>query len=142
MRFAVPIALLTVLAACNSAARGGGSGNNPGAPAAGGCPTKLAITAADSGHSGLCVALGGTVTVTLDTPAGAQWKPVEASGSALSPSSVTAPPQVPSTVMAQFTAAARGSSVISSSRPNCPSAAPGQMRCNSISQWQVTVEVK
>ena len=140
-RFALPVALLTVLAACNSAAHGGKE-TSPGTPATGGCPTNLAITAADSGHSGLCVALGGKVTVTLDTPAGAQWRPVEASGSALAPASVTAPPQVPSTVMAQFTAVAKGSSVISSCRPNCPSAAPGQVRCNSISQWQVTVEVK
>jgi hypothetical protein len=136
IRLATPALLLALLAGCNSA----GSGVN--APvSAGGCPDTLTITPAD-GNKHLCVALGGTVQVRLDTPAGVRWSPVESTGTALSQVGAPPPPPAQTSAFATYNAVARGSSMLKSFRPNCPPASPGGVQCHSIMQWQVTVDVK
>lgn len=137
IRLAVPALLLGLLAGCNST---GGHGLD--APAAtSSCPSSLTITPEDV-NKHLCVALGGTVAVRLDTPPGVRWSPVESSGTALSQVGATPPPPAQTSALATYNAVARGSAQLTSFRPSCPPAAPGGVQCHSIMQWQVTVDVQ
>jgi hypothetical protein len=153
----------TTLAACNQAGSTGSSagasappivttpgpsGSAPPAstpPSGGsgttGCPKNLVVQSADNSRT-FCVAVGGTVTITA-TPDQAQgWLPFDNSGSALTPAASTPSATGSAKVLAAFTAAAPGTSTVSSSHRSCPSPAPGSVSCHSISLWQVTITVK
>lgn len=110
---------------------------NAPAPSAPGCPTAVTITTDDNNKT-VCVAIGGTVTVDLRTPGVTNNSPIDSTGAALTTSTKTAP----QASLAVFDATTAGSSVISSMRPNCPSAAPGTLSCHSIMAWKVTIQVK
>jgi hypothetical protein len=152
----------TTLAACNQAGSTGSSTGAsappivstpspsqsppPSTPPSGGsgtagCPKNLVVSSADNSRT-FCVAAGGTVTITA-TPDQAQgWLPFDNSGSALAPAASTPAATGSAKVLAAFTAAAPGTSTVSSSHRNCPSPAPGSVSCHSISRWQVTITVK
>ena len=148
----------TALAACNAAGSTGSSAGasappivttpapSASAPPSGGsgtagCPKNLVIPSTDNSQT-LCVAVGGTVTITA-TPDQAQgWLPFDNTGSALTPTASTPAATGSAKVLAAYTAASPGTSTISSSHRNCPSPAPGTVSCHSIALWQVTVTVK
>jgi hypothetical protein len=155
---AIAVAGLAVasLAACNAA---GSSGSSPGASAppivatpapsgsgtagsgGSGCPKNLVLPSTDNSRT-FCVAVGGTVTITA-TPDQAQgWLPFDNTGTALAPAASTPAASGSAKVLAAFTAASPGTSMVSSSHRNCPSAAPGGVSCHSIALWKVTITVK
>jgi hypothetical protein len=157
---AIAVAGLSVaaLAACNSA---GSTGSSPGAsappivttpapsgsgtagsPSGGsGCPKDLVVPSTDNTRT-FCVAVGGTVTITA-TPDQAQgWLPFDSTGTALTAAASTPEATGSAKVLAAFTATSPGTSTISSSHRNCPSAAPGSVSCHSIALWKVTITVK
>lgn len=135
---AVPVALLFVLAGCAS--------TKPAAPAgtptnSAGCPMALSVAAGDN-QKILCVALGGTVTVNLQSPGATRWLRIESSGPALSESSAT-PSAAQLTSTALFNAVSVGESTITSARPNCPTqSVQTSVSCHSIMAWKVTIEVR
>ena len=149
---------LAGLAACNTA---GSTGSSPGASAppivttpapsgsgttgspsgSPGCPKNLVVPSTDNART-LCVAVGGTVTITA-TPDQAQgWLPFDNTGTALTMAASTPAATGSAKVLAAFTATATGTSTVSSSHRNCPSAAPGGVSCHSIALWKVTITVK
>jgi hypothetical protein len=146
------------LAACNTA---GSTGSSPGAsappivttpapsgsgtagsPSGGsGCPKNLVVPSTDNART-FCVAVGGTVTITA-TPDQAQgWRPFDNTGTALTVAASTPAATGSAKILAAFTATAPGTSTVSSSHRNCPSAAPGSVSCHSIALWKVTITVK
>jgi hypothetical protein len=135
---AVPVVLLFVLAGC--------ANNKPGAPTgtptnSAGCPMALSVTA-DDNQKTMCVALGGTVTVNLQSPGATHWLRIESSGTALSESNAT-PSTARLTSTALFNAVSVGESTINSARPNCPTqSVQTGVSCHSIMAWKVTIEVK
>lgn len=134
---AVPAVLLVALAGC--AKTGTSTSGTPMNMS--GCPTNVTVTA-DDNQKTLCVAQGGTVTVNLQSPGGTHWLRIESSGPALSESGTT-PSTTRSTAGALFTATRTGESVITSSRPNCPtSRVQTGVTCHSIMAWKVTIDVK
>lgn len=162
---AISLAGLTVaaLAACNSA---GSTGSSAGAsappivttpapsasappatppPSGGsgstGCPKNLVVPSSDNSRT-LCVAVGGTVTITATPDQAKGWLPFDSTGSALTVATSTPAATGSAKVLAAYTAAAPGTSTISSSHKNCPSPAPGTVGCHSIVVWQVTITVK
>jgi len=149
---------LAALAACNTA---GSTGSSPGAsappivttpapsgsgtagsPSGGsGCPKNLVVPSTDNART-FCVAVGGTVTITA-TPDQAQgWLPFDNTGTALTVAASTPAATGSAKVLAAFAATAPGTSTVSSSHRNCPSAAPGSVSCHSIALWKVTITVK
>ncbi len=155
---AIAVAGLAVasLGACNAA---GSTGSSPGASAppivttpapsgsgtagsgGSGCPKNLVVPSTDNSRT-FCVAVGGTVTITA-TPDQAQgWLPFDNTGTALTPAASTPAATGSAKVLAAFTAASPGTSMVSSSHRNCPSAAPGGVSCHSIALWKVTITVK
>src|SRR5262249_43473235 len=133
-----------LLAGCTRAGgRAGGGSPAPTAPAstdAAGCPTRLDVTAADGGRT-VCVAVGGTVTVTTPTDQATAWVGLASTGPALAPLTPTPAAGPDTTVLAAYTAVAPGTATLDSARRNCPPQT-GAISCHSIVQWQVTVEVK
>jgi hypothetical protein len=126
--------IVTTPAPSASAPPSGGSGTS-------GCPRNLVIPSTDNSRT-LCVAVGGTVTITA-TPDQAQgWMPFDNTGTALTAATSTPAATGSAKVLAAYAAAAPGTSTISSSHRNCPSPAPGTVGCHSIALWKVTVTVK
>src|SRR5690349_3623647 len=119
------VALVATLTAC---------AGNAGSPAptvpstSDGCPVAgdQTVTAADNNGT-VCLALGQTLTVLLGDGG---WLPPTETGDALRPVDGTPP---------AFTGVAAGTAAITSSRPNCPSASPGQVACHSMLTFRLAV---
>jgi hypothetical protein len=104
-----------------------------------GCTEEKALTAADN-NSTVCVTKGGQVRLTLDGTADKPWAAVEASGSALTPVNAGIGAPAGDKVSA-YRAASDGKVTLTSSRPMCAKAKPGQMQCKALMTWMVTVVV-
>ncbi|WP_329315983.1 hypothetical protein [Streptomyces sp. NBC_01262] len=104
-----------------------------------GCTEEKALTAADN-NSTVCVTKGGQVRLTLDGTADKPWAAVEVSGSALTPVNAGIGAPVGDKVSA-YRAASDGKVTLTSSRPMCAKAKPGQMQCKALMTWMVTVVV-
>lgn len=152
IRLALPAAILLLLAGCNQATPNGSrssGGTTPGpisAPPAppstdaAGCPTTLTVTAADGGRT-VCVAVGGTVTVTTPTSQVGQWVGFDSTGAALAPLTSTPPAGPDTTVLGAYRAVAAGTATLESARRACPPQS-GAISCHALTQWRVTVQVK
>ncbi|MEU9379680.1 hypothetical protein AB0D38_01180 [Streptomyces sp. NPDC048279] len=156
-RASLAAATLLLLAGCGSQSgstdQGSGtvsSSPSPGGPAAspsqsgstGGCtPATSELTAADD-RATVCVAVGGTLRLTLDGTEQRPWKAVTVSGDALRATNGGIVLQ-PGDASAAYTAVASGTVTLTSSRPLCAEpTAPGGVSCKGIQEWQVTVRVK
>jgi hypothetical protein len=99
------------------------------------------LTAADNGRT-YCLAKGGQIRITLTGSKDRPWTPVTATGTALK----AANPGIvirPGDAVAAFDAVAPGTATLTSSRPLCAvPTAPGQVSCQGIQGWTVTVEVR
>ena len=104
------------------------------------CPAQLVVTPADISRT-LCVAKGGTVTITAQPEQAQGWTPFHVSGAALATAASTPAPTGTAKVLAAFSAVAAGISTVASAHRNCPSNSTG-VACHSIVLWQVTVVVK
>jgi hypothetical protein len=104
-----------------------------------GCKAEAALTAADN-NSTVCVTKGGQVRLALDGTADKPWAAVEVSGSALTPVNAGVGAAAGDTVSA-YRAASDGKVTLTSSRPMCAKAKPGQMQCKALMTWMVTVVV-
>jgi hypothetical protein len=104
-----------------------------------GCTAEKALTAADN-NSTVCVTKGGQVRLTLDGTADKPWAAVEVSGSALTPVNAGVGAAAGDTVSA-YRAASDGKVTLTSTRPMCAKAKPGQMQCKALMTWMVTVVV-
>ncbi|GGS47398.1 hypothetical protein [Streptomyces cinerochromogenes] len=153
MRRTTPLALAAaalLLAGCGSQ-QDTGSGGKVSAPPRGGttpspsrsaadCTGHLELTAADHGRT-VCVTKGGEVRLTLDGTKARPWKPVTASGTALEAVNAGFVLQ-PGDATAAYRAVAAGTVKLASSRPLCAQpTAPGQVSCEGIEEWTVTVRV-
>ncbi|GHI07361.1 hypothetical protein AQI88_20755 [Streptomyces cellostaticus] len=149
MRRTTPIALAAaalLLAGCGSQS-GGDSGSkgkvspSASAPSSGsGCAAQVELKVADNGRT-VCLAKGGELRLTLDGTKTRPWKPVALSGTALEAINAGFVIQ-PGDATAAYKAVAAGTAKLTSSRPLCPPADPGQASCKGIQQWTVTVKVK
>jgi hypothetical protein len=104
-----------------------------------GCKAEAALTAADN-NSTVCVTKGGQIRLTLDGTADKPWAAVEASGSALTPVNAGIGAPAGDKVSA-YRASSDGTVTLTSSRPMCAKAKPGQMQCKALMTWMVTVVV-
>ena len=104
-----------------------------------GCTAEKALTAADN-NSTVCVTKGGQVRLSLDGTADKPWAAVEVSGSALTPVNAGIGAPAGDKVSA-YRAASDGKVTLTSSRPMCAKAKPGQMQCKALMTWMVTVVV-
>ncbi|MFG2634287.1 hypothetical protein ACGFX8_10115 [Streptomyces sp. NPDC048362] len=158
MRRTTPLALTAaalLLAGCGSH-DGGDSGSNgkvspaPSSsdpatrspdPTTGKCADQVELKAADNGRT-VCVTKGGEVRLTLDGTRTRPWKPVSASGTALTAINAGLVLR-PGDATAAYRAVAAGTVRLSSSRPLCAEpTAPGQVSCKGIQEWRATVRVR
>jgi hypothetical protein len=154
MRRTTPLALAAaalLLAGCGSQSGGGpGSGTDDNgkvspSPSAttsdGACVSHAELTAADNGRT-MCLTLGGELRLTLDGTKSRPWKPVMTSGTALEAINAGFVIQ-PGDATAAYKAVHPGAAKLTSSRPLCAEpTAPGQVSCEGIQEWTVTVTVK
>ncbi|NEB05503.1 hypothetical protein [Streptomyces sp. SID13726] len=121
--------------------RGGGASVTPSspAPAPTGCRSPAELGATDSGDT-VCLAVGGTVRISLDGTKGRPWKPVAVDGSGLEAAN-SGVVLLPGDASAAYTAVSAGRVRLSSSRPLCATET-GRVSCKGIQEWWVTVEVK
>ncbi|MGW5325071.1 hypothetical protein [Streptomyces sp. NPDC004014] len=141
-----------LLAGCGSQSGGGGgddtgggsgrvSPSATGTPPSGGCVSHAELTAADDGRT-LCLTKGGELRLTLDGSKDRPWKPVAESGTALEAINSGFVIQ-PGDATAAYRAAAAGTAELTSSRPMCPEpTAAGQVSCEGVQEWKVTVTVR
>jgi hypothetical protein len=87
----------------------------------------------------VCVIRGSDLTVLLHATAGSGWSTPEATGRALGPARPVPTPA--GFVGWSFPAAAAGTAQITTSRPVCPSAGPGTVRCHSVVGYLLHVNV-
>jgi hypothetical protein len=112
----------------------------PPVPAAG--DHFLTLTSAQDGKT-YCVTLGTNVLVLLKGTPGNKWGLIRAAGSALRPSASGHMTLMIGVTGASFLAVRPGSSVISSTRPVCPSSAtPADVPCDAVGAFHVTVLVR
>ena len=121
----------------------------PGAPApapvptgtgVGGCPRVLNLSEVDSGTS-RCVAVGGSVVVTLTGRPGQDWAPPELSVPGVLKSEPVSASGSAQTIR-RYTAVGPGTADITTSRSACPPPAPGAVACHAMQGWRVTVTVR
>ncbi len=99
----------------------------------------MTVTETDNGST-VCLAMGGTLTVTLHDAAGTRWQEVQAQGDALR--TIVGRGTLPVGVTGGFYSAVQaGTAVVDSSRPNCPQASGGAISCHSLLSFQVHVQV-
>ncbi|MFI2758240.1 hypothetical protein ACH5A3_05100 [Streptomyces echinatus] len=147
MRRTTPLALTAaalLLAGCGSQEDTGSSGkaSEPPSPtrSSAGCAAQAELKAADHGRT-VCVTKGGEIRLTLDGTKARPWKPVTASGTALKAINTGFVLQ-PGDATAAYQAVAAGTVKLASSRPMCAQpTAPGQVSCEGIEEWSVTVRV-
>jgi hypothetical protein len=143
-RIAVPLiaGLLATVTACAApmpqASTSSASGAASAPPSSPSC-TAHAVAGDSASGSTVCVALGGDLTVLLHATAGGSWSTPEVTGTALGPAQPVPTPA--GSAGWSFAAAAAGTAVISASRPVCPSAAPGAVRCHSVAAYVLHVDV-
>lgn len=136
-------ALTLLLAGCGTQAGGdGGDGDTvspspPSPPSA--CAPPGELGAADNGST-VCVAVGGTVRVSLDGTKSRPWEPVTSGGSALKATN-SGVVLLPGDASAAFEAVSAGRARLSSSRPVCAKES-GRVSCDALQEWGVTVVVK
>jgi hypothetical protein len=112
-----------------------GAGEPPRSPS---CTAH--VVAGDSANgSTVCVARGSDLTVLLHATAGSGWSTPEVTGNALGPARPVPTPA--GSVGWSFLAAAAGAAEFSTSRPVCPSAGSGAVRCHSVVSYRLHVEV-
>ena len=110
------------------------------APVAG--AQTLTLANAEAGKT-YCVGLGTNVLVFLRGTPAAKWGPIRASGSALEPWASGRMTLMIGVTGASFRAVRPGTSVIFSARPACGSSAtPGDMPCDAVGAFRVTVIVR
>lgn len=146
------VALLLTGCGAQSGDGGGGGGGRSGsggtvAPSkkasseAADCVSRVELTAADNNRV-ICVAKGGQVRLTLDGTKERPWQPVAVAGHGLkaaNPGFVI----LPGDAVAAYDAVDPGSSTLTSSRPLCAqSGTPGQVSCQGVARWRVTVRVR
>jgi len=102
--------------------------------------TVHAVAGDSADGSTVCVALGSDLTVLLHTAAAGGWSTPRATGTALG--SARPVPTPVGTVGWSFAAVTAGTAEVSTSRPVCPSAAPGAVRCHSVVAYVLHVEVR
>ncbi|MFE9607024.1 hypothetical protein [Streptomyces sp. NPDC006012] len=116
-----------------------GTPSKPGTPS-GDCVTQAELTVADDGHS-LCLTRGAVVRIDLDGTADRPWQPLTATGNALK--AVNAGIVVrPGHALAAYEAVAAGTARLTSYRPLCAQGSPGQVTCQGLQSWTVTVRVR
>ncbi len=154
MRMRIPgLVLLVVLAAlAGGCASRAATSASPGASVAGssvapsptnssGCPTELTVTATDSSKT-LCVSVGGLVHVNLTAAGQKPWYPIASgSSSILAPATPDQNSAAPGVQTTTFKAIAPGTTDITSAHRACAQS-PGQISCNAIVAWKVTIDVK
>ncbi|MFE0515604.1 hypothetical protein [Streptomyces sp. NPDC058964] len=111
------------------------------APTEAECTHNAELTTADDGRT-ICLTTGGQVRLTLDGTKERPWKPVVVTGDVLK----AANPGIvilPGDAVAAYDAVATGTAKLTSSRPLCArSSSPGQVSCQGIERWTVTVRVR
>lgn len=144
------VASALLLAGCGSQTGDSGSGSNAVTPSQSqtkspsptasekGCAPEASLTAEDSGRT-VCLTAGGVVRITLDGTTTRAWKPVSATGDALEPTNAGIVIQ-PGDATAAYSAAAAGTTHLTSSRPVCGTD-PGHIACKGLQEWKVTVVV-
>jgi hypothetical protein len=132
---------LLLLAGCATPGAGGtaGTAQSPSSVDPSGCPRTLMLTDEDT-QTTVCVAVGGTVSVSLAGAPGQEWKPLQRSGTGLTEQ----PPASVATAgtIAFYRATAAGSAQLSSSRSACPAASPGAVSCHALQAFTVTVDIR
>jgi hypothetical protein len=101
--------------------------------------TAHVVAGESANGSTVCVIRGSDLTVLLRSTAGSDWSTPDATGTALG-----APRPMPTPagfVGWSFPATAAGAAEVSTSRPVCPSAGPGAVRCHSVIGYLLHVEV-
>ncbi|MFB7493919.1 hypothetical protein ACFC09_04295 [Streptomyces sp. NPDC056161] len=116
-----------------------GTPSVPGNPS-GGCVTQAELTAADDGHS-LCLTRGGVVRIDLAGIPDRPWQPLTATGNALKAVNAGVVVQ-PGHALAAYEAVAAGTARLTSYRPLCAQGSPGQVACQGLQNWTVTVRVR
>ncbi|MGW0997690.1 hypothetical protein [Streptomyces sp. NPDC002520] len=155
MRRTTPIALAAaalLLIGCGSQSGGNtGSGTDDSGkaspspsrsvPAPGRCVSHAELTVVDNGRT-VCLTQGGELRITLDGTRSRPWKPVMASGTVLEAinSGIVI---LPGDATAAYRAVHPGVARLTSSRPLCAQpTGPGQVSCQGIQTWTVTVTVR
>jgi hypothetical protein len=69
------------------------------------------------------------------------WRPLTLTGTALAPAA-QAPAPVMGALTARYNAVRTGTVKMSSTRPACPPAKPGEMSCLTVQLYEVTVTVR
>ncbi|MFF4753086.1 hypothetical protein ACWD5R_08745 [Streptomyces sp. NPDC002514] len=150
-------AAVLLLAGCGAAGDGSGPGDSaggttpsstPSAPAtpsasgtpSGGCVNQAELTVADDGHS-LCLTRGGVVRIDLAGTPDRPWQPLTATGTALKAVNAGVVVQ-PGHALAAYEAVAAGTARLTSYRPLCAQGSPGQVACQGLQSWTVTVRVR
>ncbi len=118
----------------------GQPGATPDAVNAAGCHTNLQVSEGSAGKA-YCVQVGGTVTVSLHGSTGQLWRPVVVTGDALEPVAGGVP-AIGATTTDTYRAARAGTTTLASSRPACPPAKPGNMACQAMETFTVTIQVR
>ncbi|MGW2385508.1 hypothetical protein [Streptomyces sp. NPDC001658] len=136
-------ALALLLAGCGTGAGGDGGAGDSASPAPSSppsaCASPGALGAADNGRT-VCVAVGGTVRVSLDGTRSRPWEPVTSDGGGLKATN-SGVVLLPGDASAAFEAVSAGRARLRSSRPVC-SKEPGRISCDALQEWGVTVVVR
>ena len=130
---------VALVAGCATTQSGPGSSGGAAATSSSACSTAVLLTDEDN-QSTVCVAQGGTVTLVLAGGPGANWAPIQLTGSGLAEQ----PPVITPTggVSAKYRATAAGTAELSSSRSACPPPTAGMAACHALQAFKVTVTVR
>jgi hypothetical protein len=103
------------------------------------CATSIEVRDSDNGRA-VCLAPGGTLRVYLGGEFGPNWGALKLTGNALA--EVSPPPQFPAEIRGGvFTAVRPGQARVTTEAPACPAPTPGEMGCDSVRSFMVTVTV-
>jgi hypothetical protein len=116
-----------------------GAGANGPSTQAPGCASSL-VAAESANGSTVCVALGGELIVMLHSGAGGGWSSPQVAGGALGPGMGIPTPNA--VVGWSFRTLATGTARVSLSRPNCPVASSGMVKCHSLVAFDLRVDVR
>jgi hypothetical protein len=140
---AAAVGLLAGLAGCGRAASGPERPGPAGTPTGASCPASSAtvtLTEADNGRA-ICLAPGTRIEVYLHGSDTAPWSPIQLDGAALRPVASGKGALARDVTGGFFAAERAGTARLSSSRPACPSAPAGAVRCGAEQGFQVEVTV-